>query len=131
VFPNNCDAAFKSFPKSMPADTLLRYNYGAAAVKQWGKNTNVLNNRAGLPRPQKSKVLLVGPTRGIGDRMSTINKLARARGEPADNGEEHLKWDEDDVMLFFWGNSKASVERHAKKEREREQNINEWRKGVA
>ena len=126
----------------MPADTLLRYNYGAAAVKQWGKNTAVLNNRAGLPRPQKSKVLPVGPTRGIGDRMSTINKLALARAEagqvqPADNGDgagsaalAGLKWDEDDVMLFFWGNSKASVERHAKAEREREQNINEWRKGT-
>jgi hypothetical protein len=47
---------------------------------------------------------------------------------PADS-EQSIQ-DEDDVMLFFWGNSKASVERHAKRERERERNINEWRKGT-
>jgi len=73
--------------------------------------------------------------------MTAINKRSGEAGQqPADNGDgagsaaladsEQLKWDEDDVMLFFWGNSKASVERHAKAEREREQNINEWRKGT-
>jgi hypothetical protein len=145
LFPNNRDAVFESFHINMPADTLLRYNYGAAAVKQWGKNIDILSTREGLPRPQIPEVLPVGPEKGVNDRMTAINKLALARGEagqvqPADDGDgegsaaladsEQLKWDEDDVMLFFWGNSKASVERHAKAEREREQNINEWRKGT-
>ncbi|KAI0284686.1 hypothetical protein BGY98DRAFT_1183550 [Russula aff. rugulosa BPL654] len=30
---------------------LLHYNYGAAAVKQWGKNTSILTNRPEVPRP--------------------------------------------------------------------------------
>jgi hypothetical protein len=35
-----------------------------------------------------------------------------------DKNKEHAGWDEDDVMLFFWGNSKAAKERHIKKQEE-------------
>jgi hypothetical protein len=145
LFPNNSDAAFKSPHRPKPAETLLHYNYGAAAVKRWGKNTAVLDNRAGLPRPQKPEVQPLGPTRAVRDRTITIKKLTDARNkagqvQPTDTGDgagsaaladsEHSIPDEDDVMLFFWGNSKASVERHAKREREHKRNIDEWRKGT-
>jgi hypothetical protein len=145
MFRDNGDASFKSHLKQKPSDTLLHYNYGAAAVKRWGKNIAVLGNGEGLLRPQKPEVLPVGPTRGVGNRKTTINKLARARAgagqvRSADNGDgpgsaaladsELSIQDEDDLMLFFWGNSKASVERHAKGKCEREQSINEWRKGT-
>jgi hypothetical protein len=40
------------------------------------------------------------------------------------------RWDEDDVMLFFWGNSKAVRERHAQKKQERTAQLNEWRAAV-
>jgi hypothetical protein len=52
----------------MPANTLLCYNYGAAAVKQWGKNTAVLDNRAGLPCPPIPEVLPVGRWRSYDNR---------------------------------------------------------------
>jgi hypothetical protein len=44
--------------------------------------------------------------------------------------EEQDRWDEDDVMLFFWGNSKAAMERHAQKKQERTEYLEDWRAGV-
>jgi hypothetical protein len=88
----------------------------------------------------------MGPTKSVGDRTTTMAKLAtaNARGiqrQPAGNGggtgsaaateSEQPVWDEDDVMLFFWGNSTPSMERHAKKEQERKESINKWRAGTA
>ena len=146
VFRNNTDAAFVSNHKPKPSDLLLHYNYGAAAVKHWGRNHAVLGNRPGLPRPQAPETVAIGPTQSIGDRTTTIAKLAAARAEgiqqqPAGNGDgmgsaaatdsEQPVWDEDDVMLFFWGNSTPSMERHAKQEQERKENINKWRAGTA
>ena len=34
-----------------PADLLLHYNYGAAAVKQWGVKSSVLTSHPDIPRP--------------------------------------------------------------------------------
>ncbi|KAF8800117.1 hypothetical protein BYT27DRAFT_7227611 [Phlegmacium glaucopus] len=142
-FPNNSDAAFVSSQKPKPSDLLLHYNYGAAAVSKWGRNYAVLGNRPGLPRPKAPQPVAMGPTRTIGDRTTTITKLANARAkevqqQPANDGgsaeaidSEQPAWDEDDVMLLFWGNCKAAMERHAKKEQEREENINKWRAGTA
>ena len=45
LFPNNNDATFMNQQSPKPADVLLHYNYGAAAVKEWGENTSVLDNR--------------------------------------------------------------------------------------
>lgn len=42
--------------------------------------------------------------------------------------EEQDISDEDDVILFFWGNSKdASMERHAQKEQERTKYFGDWK----
>jgi hypothetical protein len=55
----------------------------------------------------------------------------RNRGEGAAGDlEEQEKWDEDDVMLYFWGNSKAALERHAQREQERMEYLEGWRAGV-
>jgi len=144
-YPNNIDASFVSSRKDKPSDLLLHYNYGAAAVKKWGRNHAVLSDRPGLPRPQAPEPVPMGPTRTVGDRKTTITKLANAWGEEvqpqsANDGSsagsaaaidsEQPVWDEDDVMLFFWGNSKPAMERHAKKEQERKANIYKWRLGV-
>ncbi|KAI9458469.1 hypothetical protein HD554DRAFT_2139998 [Boletus coccyginus] len=144
VYPNNSDAAFVSHRRSKPSDLLLHYNYGAAAVKHWGRNHTVLNSRPGLPRPKAPGTVAMGPTRSVGDRTTAIAKRATARdegqqqpggsgggmGSAAASDSEQPEWDEDDVMLFFWGNSMPAMERHAKKEREREVNINKWRAGM-
>jgi len=146
IFPNNSDAAFVSHHKPKPSDLLLHYNYGVAAVKHWGRNQDVLYNRPGLPRPQAPETVAMGPTKSVGDRTTTTAKLADARAQgiqqqPAGNGggmglaagtdSQQPVWDEDDVMLFFWGNSMPAVERHAKKEQEHKENINKWRAGTA
>ena len=54
----------------------------------------------------------------------------RNRSEGAGELEEQDKWDEDDVMLFFWGNSKAALDRHAQKKQEWTESLEDWRAGV-
>jgi hypothetical protein len=80
-FPNNNDATFmdQQFPKV--ADLLLHYNYGTAAVKQWGQNTSVLTNRPGIPRPSVPAPAPTGPTRVRHDRKTAIQKRAAAMSQ--------------------------------------------------
>ena len=118
-----------------PADVLLHYNYGAAAVKKWGKNTSVLTNRPDIPRPSVPVPAAMG-TISVEDRRTAIQKRAAAMsqggqgaGSEGSTGDQD-KWDEDDVMLFFWGNSKVAMERHARKEQERTEYLEDWRAGV-
>jgi hypothetical protein len=40
------------------------------------------------------------------------------------------RWDEDNVMLFFWGNSKVALERHAQKKQECTVYLEDWRAAV-
>ena len=139
AYPNNTDAAFVSHQRPKPSDLLLHYNYGAAAVKHWGKNHHVLDDRPGVPRPPASKPKVMGPVRKVADRAKTIVKLVKARAKGNGGGgegsaaaaaaadSEQPAWDEDDVMLFFWSNSVAARERRAKEEEERNESINKWR----
>ncbi|OAX35777.1 hypothetical protein K503DRAFT_802544 [Rhizopogon vinicolor AM-OR11-026] len=137
IAPDNGDAAFKKHTRMpKPSDLLLHYNYGAAAVKRWGHGYEVLQNRANPPRP---------PT-NIHDRQIAIRKRDAARAAPpagprkatvrAGAGESvesdaQMRWDEDDVMLFCWGNTKAAKERHAKKVNENARRMEQWSEGVS
>ncbi|KAF8523452.1 hypothetical protein BU17DRAFT_85740 [Hysterangium stoloniferum] len=137
VLPDNRDAAFmKGTKKPKPSDLLLHYNYGAAAP----------------PRPPVPVPAPSGPLRTTHDRMTVINKLHAAwaasrsgagnaaagpstAGAATEEGElvdskGQPKWDEDDVMLFFWGNSQAAREHHDKKVQENSQRMEQWREGV-
>ena len=40
------------------------------------------------------------------------------------------RWDEDDMILFLWDNTKAALERHARKEQERKEYLEDWRAAV-
>jgi hypothetical protein len=127
-----------------PADVLLHYNYGAAAVKKWGENTSVLTNRPDIPCPSVPVPAPMGRIRVKDDRNTAIQKRAAAMsqggqgagskrkrsGGAAADLEEQDRWDEDDVMLFFWGNSKAALERHVKKKQERTEYLEDWRARV-
>lgn len=143
AIPNNLDAAFKTYSqKPHPSDLLLHYNYGAAAVKRWGHGTEVLQSRPNLSRPTVPMAAPLGPTRIVNNRSTAIEKRDASRSMVEDGsgdtpaGDRSLKmvdsevdkarWDEDDVMLFFWGNSPAAVDRHRKKQEDMEQ----WRQGV-
>jgi hypothetical protein len=82
----------------------------------------------------------MGPSRSIHSRRSAIEKREayfsqegeasgskRKRAEEAADLEVQEGWDEDDVMLFFWGNSKVARERHAQSTRERTEYLENWR----
>jgi hypothetical protein len=144
--PNNNDATFMNQQLSKPADLLLHYNYGAAAVKQWGKNTSVLTNRPDIPRPSVPTPAAMRPSRVQRDRSTAIQKRSVVTSEgqrgsgskrtkrderAAEDLEVQDKWDEDDVMLFFWGNSKAALERHAQQKEEHTKYLEAWRVAVA
>ncbi|KIM40028.1 hypothetical protein M413DRAFT_36366, partial [Hebeloma cylindrosporum] len=129
--PNNNDAAFKDHTLPKPSDVLLHYNYGAAAVKHWGKNIGVLADRPGVPRPSAPAPAPIGPestrhndsgkvekrdaTRAHSQEKPGPSKKKKTHGgaQDADSEVQH-GWDEDDVMLFFWGNSKVARERRAR-----------------
>ncbi|KZP28686.1 hypothetical protein FIBSPDRAFT_947513 [Athelia psychrophila] len=114
-YPNNNDATFMNQQLAKPADLLLHYNYGAAAVKQWGKNSKVLADRPDIPCPS-------GPAPAPKERNTS-------KGAAADFEAQEF-WDEDDVMLYLWGNTKAAQDRHAQKEQERTASLENWRDAV-
>jgi len=147
VAGNNIDATFKKETgKLKPSDLLLHYNYGAAAVQRWGHRQEVLQNRPNLPRPTAPTPAPMGPMRSQHDRSTVIQKRdaarrvddgsdgnAAARDGPREmlDSEEHQSgWDEDDVMLFLWGNSRAAGEHHCKKQEESTLYMEQWRQGV-
>jgi hypothetical protein len=158
--PSNNDATFKDHNLPKPADLLLHYNYGAAAVKHWGKNVSVLTGRPNIPRPRVPAQAPTGLAKTLHDRNVAIGKrddyAKRKRGEAEAEAEAEAEggewtgglgkkrrygvdlepesaeiWDEDDVMLFFWGNSQAAQERHSHKEEEQKKKLEEWRAGVS
>jgi len=147
---HNVDAAFKKHHKKpMPSDLLVHYHYGAAAIERWGHGVEALN-RPDLPRPPEPPPVPMGPTKTLHDRADTIRKRAKASGAGAagagnvaageasgsgqmrdSEGKDQARWDADDIMLYFWGNSQAATERHRKKQEESGQNMEKWRHGVS
>ncbi|KZP28691.1 hypothetical protein FIBSPDRAFT_947518 [Athelia psychrophila] len=114
-YPHNNDATFLDQQLDKPAELLLHYIYGAAAVRQWGKNSEVLANRPDIPRPS-------APVPAPKERNTSK--------EAAAHFEAKNSWDEDDVMLHFWGNTKVAQDRHAQKEQERTASLENWRDAV-
>ena len=130
--PNNGDAAFKKHTrKPKPSELLLHYNYGAAAVKCWGRGEELLLNLAKPPRPPRPAQL---PAATIHDRdaggAAAGNAAAAAGTGEMVESEDKVMWDEDDVMLFFWGNSQAAKERHRKRVNENTERMEKWRDAV-
>ena len=131
LLPNNLDAAFKTRSrKPKPSDLLLHYTYGCAAVKRWGINVDILKNFANPPRPTPRA------SKSVHDRTTAIEKRKASRKATARAGagemesEAQVSWDEDDVVLFLWGNTPAAKERHRKKVQETTQHLEEWRENV-
>ena len=107
--PDNNDATFKNHDLPKPDDLLLHYNYGAAAVKHWGRNMEDVLNHPHPPVPP-------APTRTVLE--SEIQESSR-------------EWDEDDVMMFFWSNTPIARERRAREEEERREYMEKWRSGIS
>lgn len=144
AIPNNRDATFKrNTKKPKPLDLLLLYNYGAAAAKRWGHGTEVLQNFArpsvpvptptGPPKTAHDKTVVVqkfSPARSSGGAGTGSSKTVLDRGIGRIRGDSEAMWDEDGVMLFFWGNSSAAKERHLKTPDENIRRMEQWRGGV-
>ncbi len=141
---NNSDATFKNHDLPKPADLILHYNYGAAAVRCWGRNQRVLE-RPDVPRPERTSLPIGRHGPGSHDRELTIQKREKRKrdgdeddgrrpgpsGNRAEEPEAKRRRDEDDVILYYWGNSKAARERHARKEDERRDYLEKWRSSVS
>jgi hypothetical protein len=135
LLPNNSDAAFGINSRvRKPSALLLHYNYGAAAVKRWGLKTHILEDRAKKFRPQKPVPAASGPSKHVHDRSIAIKKRQKASSAAKITGtssEKHTAaWDEDDVMLFFWGNSRAATKRYLEMHEAETERVEKWRQDV-
>jgi len=103
----------------------------------------ILQDLAKPPRPDVSVPALAAPTTNINDRSVAIRNRAEAQAAGAGVGgaagagagelvesDGQAMWDEDDVMVFFWGNSQAAKERHLKRVNEATERMEEWREAV-
>lgn len=101
LLQNNMDAAFlKRTSKPKPSELLLNYNYGAAAVKCWGKNTSVLLNRHDIPRPKAPSGSLLSPPKKSFNQTEFQAKLdARRDGREVYGAENEIQGvnDEDET----------------------------------
>ena len=157
--PNNTNATFKNHDLHKPADLILHYHYGTAAVANWSRNTDVLE-RPGNHHPQIPTPASMGPKKTLSDHSASIDKHEKCKrdsdkteGNSQRSGQSGTKqqerdakqpreeenresfgwgtWDADDVMLHFWANSQAARERHAQEEEERNEGMEKWRSGVS
>lgn len=141
---NNANAAFKNnAEEDEPSAVLLHYTYGSRAVNAWGKGIEVLTKLAKPPRPSQT-VAAMGPSRRINDRNVAINKRDKARELDGAAGgnftagtgtgglvkSEGDTLDGDEVMLFFWANSKDARERRVQQTKENARRMESWRNGV-
>ena len=139
--PNKVDARFvpgTGIPK--PSDLLLHYNFGAAAVKYWCRNQSTLVKRPNIPRPKpvdpipkkeykpfdRDAFREKRAGRKAGDACRSHVNEPGGSGGPVEGGD----WDEDDVMLFFWGNTPQARARRMKEEGEKKTAIDQWRVSV-
>src|SRR5258705_13885737 len=101
-------------------------------MKLWGRGTDVIENLA--KRPPKPDPIPSGPFKEVHDRKSAIRKrkkaqaaAAKAKKRKSSAGEGSKKrnatWDEDDIMLFFWGNSRAATNRYIEKREAKNKNF--------
>ncbi|GJJ06159.1 hypothetical protein Clacol_000348 [Clathrus columnatus] len=150
AIPDNNDAMFATTPASLtlprPSALLLNYNFGVAAVENWGHNKSLLYNCLGVQRPERGAVAM-GPSRvpGKEGRKSLAEKRKReddeqkqdkaGRSSTSQNtrtqqDDEGGEYDAEDIVLFFWGNSKAARERHQRKEENLRDSVEEWKSSV-
>ena len=139
IISNNADAAFgKASTARKPSALLLHYNYGAAAVKLWGRKTHILQGHSKESHPPKPVPIPLGSPKGIHDRTVATEKRRKAvaaaeaakKASSSKGPDRKAAWDEDDVMLFFWGNSRAARERHLKTSKAKRENLEQWRQGL-
>ncbi|KAJ7211111.1 hypothetical protein C8J57DRAFT_1606022 [Mycena rebaudengoi] len=147
---NNSDATFRKYthiPKPSPMP--LHYNYGAAAVKWWGhgKSHLEISNRPTMPRPSVPVTAATGPIRTkrtAAQLDSSIQKRATRNTGGSGSGPRESEaardeevMDPDEVVMFFWSENPAALERRKRdaedrkrEEEERASRMEQWRDSV-
>jgi hypothetical protein len=148
--PNNSDAAFKKHTHiHKPSPMLLHYNYGVAAVKWWGRGKEHLGikNRPAIPRPSVPVRAATGPdrTKRTAEQLAALTEARDARkaggsgSGPKDSEAERDNevMDPDGVVMFFWSQNPAALERRKRlaedrkgEEEERASRMDKWRNSV-
>ena len=113
-------------------------------AKNMSDATNDRQCQEAIPRPSESDPAEAVPSRTKHDRTVVHRMLEKHQNHGGGEGsaagagtggvvepEGQVKWDEDDVMLFLWGNSQAVKERHVKEVAEKSEKIEQWRGGVS
>ena len=148
------DAAFSSNTNTAkPSGVLLHFNYGAAAVKWWGHNTDTLRSQnpphaAPAPRrcqqPQPPPSPAAGPSTDVPAYLrrplTTINHernlvsqehKQHSANERVNESKAWESWDEDDWMMFCRFNTKAVHGRLQAAGEESSSNIRAWAQEVS
>ncbi|KAJ6473663.1 hypothetical protein C8R45DRAFT_874131 [Mycena sanguinolenta] len=151
VVPNSCDATFKKHSHTLkPSPMLLHYNYGAAAVKWWGRGANShlgISNRPTIPRPSVPVPAATGPIRTkrtAAHLEASIQKRATGNTGVSGSGPRESEaardgevMDPDEIIMFFWSQNPAALERRKREaedrkreEEERASRMEQWRERV-
>ena len=95
--------------------------------------TVTIEKRKKAPNPKRGggRNPTAGPSRPTRRAHQRDTNGWNAVGGPGiEDSEDQARWDEDDVMLFLWGNSNASKDRHRKKLEESTRHMEQWREAV-
>ncbi|KAF9519471.1 hypothetical protein BS47DRAFT_1379266 [Hydnum rufescens UP504] len=139
TLPYNLDAAFnRQSQEPKPSALLLHYNYGAAAVKQWGCGLEALKTHKYHTRPKAPEPVAMGPPKSQHDRIvkldatknPTSGEQHRDWSEGIVQSEHQTQWDEHDLMFFILTNSPAAKARRHKEEQEKQESLERWRQGI-
>ena len=93
---------------------MLQYNFGAAVVKYWGRNQNVLVKHPNIPRPKPEDPTSKKQYKHFDPDAFREERAGKKEGDTSrsdikDPGESGGPVDGagragDDINLFFWGN---------------------------
>jgi hypothetical protein len=126
--PQNNDVAFKKGNmKSTPSELLLHYHYGVAALTQWGVGIQALSEmvRPNIPRPTISSAPAeMRPVCALHDQAGS----SAADAETLED-EEDTPIGADEVLLFFWGNTKVAIERRRQATDDQARRMEQWNSG--
>ncbi len=146
MIPNNSDAAFKKYASRFkkPSALLLHYTYGATAVQLWGHRLDLLEDLvelhpstpvphpAALPKQIHDRKIAIDKRKSDAQAEDEASKAAAGKTSKCKTRDEgEAAWDEDDAMLFFWGNSRAAKERYIRTSEEQRQKVEQWKRGIA
>jgi hypothetical protein len=135
---NNTDAAFKTWSRSnlFPSELLLDYNYGAAAVKLWGRGRHTLVDHV-FQRPLKAIPITQPVFKEMDAGARAELALKRDLSALTGSGAEHMQGgdaeelDEDDILMLFAASTPAARARRERDRRKLAESVQHWTRSVA